>query len=229
MSHVKIPSKAVADENDILEPLTRLLKGINLQGNPKETEKAGAFASTFTGPPQSVALIEAGATAANKWWSAGLGAIAATAWTSVHVWWGHLDPAGQRTALVAAAIVTAAAVLGIAYLLGSDVRGRGAAAVATIQARTQLAATMIQAAQASYANAPASPAGELVALPAPIQVNYVVKPRDEEQGWCAIALLSDGKNVTRYLVFKDGHNEWVDSADVELIAPVDGRLLLGIR
>jgi len=229
MSHVKIPAKAVADENDILEPLTRLLSGLNLQGKPEETKQAGEFASTFTGPPQSVALIEAGATAANKWWSAGLGAVVVTAWTSVLAWWAHLDSASQRTTLVAAAIVTAAAVLGIAYLLGSDVRGRGAAAVATIRARTQLAATMIQAAQTSYAATPASPAGELVALPAPIDVNYVVKPRDEEQGWCAIALLSDGKNVTRYLVFKDGHSEWVDSADVELIAPADGRLLLGIR
>jgi len=217
MSHVKIPAKAVADDNDVLDPLTKLLRGINLQGDEDETEKAGKVAATFGGPPQSVALIEAGATAANKWWSAGLGAAVVATWSSVVGWWGGADTAVKQMALLAAAIATAAAIIAIGYLLGSDVRARGAAAVATIQARARLAEAMVQASQAVYTKAPSALAEELVAIPAPLLVDWLTQPSSDQQGWHAVALLSDGKSVTKYLVVKYARNEWADSGHVKFV------------
>jgi hypothetical protein len=74
-NEVRIPRKAVSDDTDIREPARNLLEGLNLLGTREETEQAKGFTAAFTGPPQSVALIEAGATAAAKWWSAGLAAL----------------------------------------------------------------------------------------------------------------------------------------------------------
>lgn len=59
---VKIPSRAVSDEEDIVEPTRELLQGLRLLGDSDgDGDGAGAV---FSGPPQSVAVIEAGATAA---------------------------------------------------------------------------------------------------------------------------------------------------------------------
>jgi hypothetical protein len=217
MSHVKIPAKAVADDHDILDPLTKLLRGISLQGDEHETEQAGKVSATFTGPPQSVAVIEAGATAASKWWSAGLGAAVVAAWSSIVGWWGGTDTPVKQMALLAAAIATAAAILAIGYLLGSDVRARGAAAVATIQARARLAEAMVQASQAAFTKAPSALAEELVALPAPLEVDWLSQPAFDQRGWHAVALLSDGKSVTKYLVVKDARNEWAESTQVKFV------------
>jgi hypothetical protein len=132
-------------------------------------------------------LIEAGATAANKWWSAGLGAVVIAAWSSVIGWWGGQEAPVKQMALLATAIATAAAILPIGYLLGSDVRARGAAAVATIQARAQLAAAMVRASQAAFTQAPSASIGELVALPAPLEVDWLSQPSTDQRGWHAVA------------------------------------------
>jgi hypothetical protein len=71
---VQIPSKAVSEETDVSEPVTVPLQDLNLLGKSSEIAEAGGFTAAFTGPAQSVALIEAGATAAAKWWAGGLGA-----------------------------------------------------------------------------------------------------------------------------------------------------------
>jgi hypothetical protein len=65
-NEVQIPSKAVSDDKDIREPARNLLEDLNLLGTPEETKEAGEFAAIYKGPPQSVAVIEAGATAATK-------------------------------------------------------------------------------------------------------------------------------------------------------------------
>src|SRR4029453_19243141 len=136
---VQVPSAAVTATDDLLAPTRDLLEGLNLLPSKADLKTAEGFASAFKGPPESVSLIEAGATAANKWWAAGLGGGVIAAWTAVRGWWDGTIPATQPVALWVAAIVTAAAVLGIAYLLGSDVRGRAAVATETVRVRAAVA------------------------------------------------------------------------------------------
>lgn len=217
VTQMQIPAKAVKpDGTDIVSPLKELLQGVNLLGDDQETQAAGRASAAITGPPQSVAVIEAGATAASKWWATGLGATVIAAWTAASTWWRGQNPENQRVALWAAAIITAAAVLGIAYLLGSDVRGRGAGAVATIQARAKLADTLVRASQAVFVPTPPVPSEQLIALPAPLAVAYTAKPSAEESGWYAVALMSNGTE-TKYLIAKDSDHEWVDKAQVRLM------------
>jgi hypothetical protein len=218
MSDVQIPAKAVsATGEDILDPTAALLRGVNLLGTQAENEQADSFGATFKGPPASVALIEAGATAASKWWATGLAAGVALAWGRVAVWWNGQNGDTQRAVLWAAAIVTAAAVLGIAYLLGSDVRGRSAAAVATIEARARIAEAMVRTAQASAAlpTATATSSTQLVTLPESLAVSHSAMPGANENGWRAIAVLTDGKDIIKYLVIKGATHEWVDATGID--------------
>lgn len=222
MGDVQIPAKAVsATGQDILDPTAALLRGMNLLGTEEDNKQADSFGATFKGPPASVALIEAGATAASKWWATGLAAGVAVAWGRVAVWWDGQQADTQRAVLLAAGIVTAAAVLGIAYLLGSDVRGRSIAAVATIEARARIAEAMIQTAQASAAapTATATPSTQLVTLPEAFAVRHTALAGANEAGWRAVAVLTDGKDIIKYLVIKGAAHEWVDAAGIATTSP----------
>ena len=168
---VQIPGKAVSDKAaDVRKPVRELLQDLYLLGTPDDTKKAGDLKAAFEGPPQSVALIEAGATAATKWWAAGLGAIVIATWIKVAAWWGNQDPDLKRSVIFGAAFVTGTAVLAISYLLASDIRGRAAAAVATVQARSHVAVEMIQAAQEVYEKPPAASEVQLIPLPTGLKV-----------------------------------------------------------
>jgi hypothetical protein len=215
---VQIPATAVsAAGDDILAPTTELLRGISLLGSDQDNKKADGFGAAFSGPPASVALIEAGATAASKWWAAGLAGGVAVAWGRVVVWWNsqNAHPDTQQAALLAAGIVTAAAALGIAYLMGSDVRGRAAAAVATIEARAKIAEAMVQSAQTSAGTTNAPPTIQLLTLPEVFVVRHTAKASANEAGWRAIAVLTDGNEITKYLVTKGAAHEWVDAAGID--------------
>jgi hypothetical protein len=66
---VQFPEQAfntTATGNDILPPLETLEQGLYILPTDNDASKAGV-AATFQGPPQSVAIIEAGATALSKW------------------------------------------------------------------------------------------------------------------------------------------------------------------
>ncbi len=225
---VKIPANAVlATGDDVLQPVSDLLQSLDLKGSDDETKDAGKPSAIMGGPAQSVALIEAGATAVSKWWATGLGATVIAAWSTIFGWWGKQGDPIKEVALWAAAIITAAAVLGIAYLLGSDVRGRSAASIATIQARSRVANSFVQASQAAFKPSPPAPSAEIVALPAPLQVINSEKVGDDERDWCAIALSSNGDNITKYLLVKKGMHEWVDAPKVLLssAAPMQVQVL----
>ena len=133
---------------------------------------------------------------------------------------GGQDPTIKQVALWVAGIITAAAILGIAYLLGSDIRGRSRASVATIQARVQVANAFVQASQAAFKPSPAAPSAEIVALPAPLEVINGQSGSGDEIGWHAVALSSNADNITKYLLAKGDKHEWVDAAKVRLI-PVE--------
>jgi hypothetical protein len=177
-----------------------VLTGLQLLPDNSDYKKVEGFSSAFRSPPASIALIEAGATAASKWWAAGLGGGVLAAWAAVRGWWGGASPGNQHVALWVAAIVTAAAVLGIAYLLGSDVRGRAAVATETVRARAAVATAYVRE---------RSPA-ELRIVPLPgLPVKHTQKSGPDEKGWKAVALATDTRDTTRYLVVKDIRSEWV--------------------
>src|ERR1700744_5615636 len=111
---VQLPGDAVdGDGDDVLAPARALREGLSLLGSLEDTNSADGGASILFGPPQSVALIESGITAATKWWSTGLGAAVAAAWAAVGIWWPKQDHGVQIATLGAAAVVTAALVLAI--------------------------------------------------------------------------------------------------------------------
>ena len=204
---VQIPGNAVSADQDIGEPVKELLQDLNLLGTPDETAAAGNFGAVFTGPPQSVAVIESGLTAGAKWWAAGGGAAVAATWASVLAWWNTQEVPIRCTVAGGALLVTAALVIGIAYLLSSDVRGRAAATVATIEARAKLAQKMVDASQRAYGLVPASGAsgnGHLGIVPLfpGIAVRNHDQPAANEGGWRAVAVerQTDGSHL--YLVVK---------------------------
>jgi len=131
--------------DDLSQPVTQLLRDLSMLGTPTEIESANGVKAAFTGPPQSVAIIEAGATALGKWWTAALasGASLTAIIAAIQgIWGGEHDPV--RVAFVAgAAVVVAALAIAIGIIVSSDVRGRAAGAAAQIQARANIATTFL--------------------------------------------------------------------------------------
>jgi hypothetical protein len=218
----RIPSQAVDAGTDLTKPTQEVLQGLSLLPTKEELEKAGEPGALWGGPPQSVAVIEGGATALSKWWASSLGAGVALVWTSVTTWWKAEDDATQRVVLLSASIGTAAAILAIGYILGSDVRGRSAASVATIEARAKVADSMIRMAEATYKSPPPSPTAEVLPLPKPLQVRNTAKAGDAEKNWQAVALRTNGEDILEYLLVKADEHEWVKAEKTILVAPPGG-------
>lgn len=201
-----------ADGADIGEPTELLLQKLRLLGTADEVEASGKVSAAFGGPPQSVAVIEAGATSLSKWWAAGLGAAALAAWPAINRFWND-EPDQQGVLLIGVSIVVAALVLAIGYIVGSDVRGRSAAAVATIEARASIAEAIADLAQEAHVPATAAPTpgtSLVVALPA-LRVRNTSKDSQAEGGWHAILFERSG-DKERYQLVKGADHEWV-SAD----------------
>jgi hypothetical protein len=66
---VQIPSGAVSEDEDVRVPVRAQLEDLQLLGGENDDSKG--LDALFKGPPDSIALIEAGITAATKWWAAG--------------------------------------------------------------------------------------------------------------------------------------------------------------
>jgi hypothetical protein len=199
---VKIPSQAVApDGADLCPPVRGLLEGLDLLGTSTESRQADGFVAAFTGPPQSVALIEAGATAATKWWAAGLGATMVGIWGSVAAWYEDQPEPVQVALLGGAALVTAALVLAIGYLIASDVRGRAAASVSVIQARAKVATSMVDAARDLYT--PAEPAPpQIIPLPSGLAARNLDEKGDAGKGWLVVAMQPYDDGSIKYFLVK---------------------------
>jgi hypothetical protein len=209
----QLPSKAVApDGKDLVGPAADLLRGLSLL--PKEGESAGIGAA-FKGTPDSVSVIEAGATALSKMWAAGLGASILGIWSSVGVWWGKQGEDAQVGVLWAAAIATAALALGLAYIVGSDVRGRAAATVATLQARAAIADTFIRQAASLYKPEDMKAAAQIIPISPPLAMKWSRRKASDEKGWIASAMRFQGDD-TEYWLSKGATQSWVAATDVEL-------------
>jgi hypothetical protein len=208
---VKLPADAVAKQGgDIAEPSKAILQQLQLLGTPAQLKKSRGFVHAFGSPPESVAVIEAGATALSKWWAAGLGAAVLGAWPAVARFWGDESDATQRVLVIGVSIGIAAAVLAIGYIVGSDVRGRSAAAVATIEARAKIADTITRLAKDLYEQPAPEQDEQFVALPGALSVRYRDMSGDvNEHGWKAIAMTRAGDKL-RYLIVKDAAQHWVE-------------------
>lgn len=215
---VQIPGGAVdsgSSGNDLLEPTTLLLQKLGLLSDPTSSSKV----TLSGGTPRELQLIEAGVTSVTKWWTAGGAATVAVIWGSVSGWWATQDSPVRSTALDAAAIVTAALILAVGYLLATDLRSRGTAACARISARAVVADRMIKAAEAASqphaqppaANSPASvsasaqPAGQIIPLPKPLEVANL--DGTDEPGWMAVAMMQGASGDIKYVVVKEDRQQ----------------------
>jgi hypothetical protein len=214
---VQIPGKAVSADDDVRQPVRDLLEDLHLLGNRADTAKASSFTAVFTGPPDSVALIEAGATALGKWWAAGLSATVVAVWARVFTWWGGQPEGTRQAALIGAAVVTAAIALAIGYLLASDVRGRAAASVATIEARALVATTMIEAAQHAYRPDASISTAQVVPLPAGIRANNLAQPAGNEADWLAVAMERHVDGTLKYVLVKGTASAVVSAPHLEFV------------
>lgn len=217
----KVPRNAIGDGGDLTQPTQELLRGLLLlpkKGANGETEKAKLLTT-----PDSVAVIESGATAVAKWWTAGIAGGASAAALTVRNAWDRLgegDSWNQPFALLAVGIILAAAAGGIAYLLGSDVRGRASASTATIQARQAVAIAMISGATAVHQSsapdpgAPADAVHPIVPLPG-VAASNITQDSANEAGWVALAFRTDDKGESEVLLAKGRNLEWVASTSVD--------------
>ncbi|MCW2774491.1 MAG: hypothetical protein JWN91_2817 [Nocardioides sp.] len=237
-----LPSRAVSAEVDLVAPTRILLEELNLLPDKDQLEKASDFGSAFSGPPSSVSIIEAGGTALSKWWAAGIGVSAVGLWGSIGAWWARQSGDIQTGVLWAAAVATGALVLGLAYILGSDVRGRSAAMVATIDARARIAEAVLREAGDLYTpdSVSASPAnaedtshpkqGAMLALPAMLSAEWSDESSGrphggpDEKGWIATVARFNADNSIDFLLSKDRRHRWVSSENIRFAAggQVDG-------
>lgn len=137
------------DEKDLGLALSQLLADLAIKGKPDDEQKTDGVTAAFTGTPVSVAIIEAGATAASKWWAttlAGLGGAAAL-WAKLSDFWKDAG-AAQGVMVIGASIVIAACVLGVAAIMYGDVRARGEGAAAQYHARAEVAVAFLAGAAA---------------------------------------------------------------------------------
>lgn len=224
MTIVQIPQNAMAsgsDGKDIGQPVKQMLIELSLLPTVDDLAASERFRTVFTGPASSVSVLEAGATALSKWWAVGLGASAVGLWASVRIFWTSLPQASQEVMMWSVAITSAAAVLALAFILGSDVRGRASAMVATIEARRQIATSMIGSAERAYDPGCGAQVTHSFPLPTPMPAKQLLG-RDSG-GWLAIALEVGGPK-TRYLLVRGNEHLWVDDDNVEL---ADGRTAVG--
>jgi len=213
-SVVQIPSKAVSDKTDVREPTRTLLEDLNLLGTKEDTKAASKITAAFTGPPESVALIEAGATAAAKWWAAGLGALLIPLWASVAGWFPDQDTSVKVVVLGGAAVVTAALIGSIGYLIASDVRGRAAASVSIIEARATVATEILEAARALYTPAADGPAAEIIPLPSGVTAKYLPAEGGDEAGWQVIAMEHQSDGSVKYIVVKKSQEKKASASEL---------------
>lgn len=209
----KFPAKSVAaDGADLGLPTANLLRSLGML--PTEGEVAGPSAA-IRGTPDSVVVIEAGATTLSKFWASGGGAVILAGWAAVRIWWSHVDTGVQGTVIWAAAIGTAAIAVGIAYIVGSDVRGRAAATVATLEARGRVAQAMIRESARLYMPEPAAATTAQLVPVLPVQVvEWTARYGPDEQGWMASAMRVTGDEV-EYRLAKGIENAWVPATEIK--------------
>ncbi len=129
MADTQLPGSFVAaDAADVGGPAAELLQLWQLLPDTS-ADRVGVLSGT----PDSVAVIKTGMSAAAKWWStAGVGAATVTALLAQFK---ALPDTLQRSVGIGLPIFTSAVVLGVAYIVANDVRGRADATQQQLQSR----------------------------------------------------------------------------------------------
>jgi hypothetical protein len=198
---------------DIATSAVTLLYDLNLLPTETDLNTAGVGAAAFKSPPTSVALIEAGGTALTKWWAAGGSALILVVWGAVRQFWSSGNSKDVHQQLIwGAAIVSVALVVGIAYLLSTDIQGRASAMAQTISARREIGAAFINAASKQASETSASQTAQIL----PIQGRTATNLDGEDSpGWHVIAMQpSTDASKVKYLLVKGDTTSWVASASV---------------
>jgi hypothetical protein len=207
-----VPAKAVdVDGADLGKPTVEYLRALGLL--PLKGETADGWRAVLGGTPDSVSVIEAGATSLSKWWAAGLGTALAAGWGSARVWFPSQESGIQETVIWAAAVASAAVAVGIAYIVGSDVRGRSAASVAMLNARSAVAGAMLREAVGVYKPAPPEPAGQVFPVSPHLELEWTKRDKDDEPGWIATAMRITGDKV-EYWLAKERVHGWAPADEV---------------
>ncbi len=199
-----------AGNGDLVAPTVQLLNSLNLLPSHDDLKEAGDLGAVFSGPPQSVALIEAGATALSKWWAIGGAAAVGGVWLGVKSMWNSL-PELRSTMLYAGAALSVGLILGVAYLLASDVRGRAAVMTETVIARQHVAREMVVAAAGRPAGTAAPAEPPFVAIPGFREVTNLSSANNP--GWRLLAVRQrDGQ--PEYLAVNGTSTQWVSAANI---------------
>lgn len=185
-----------------------------------KSEAQNALSAAFGGPPQSLALIEAGATALSKWWAAGAGASILGVWGGVAGFYAGQPDETQRVILWGAVISTAVLVLAITHLLTTDLRGRVAVQMATIKARTEAAQTIIET--FTVPPEPGGDSADVCPLPMPHSVRNISVEGKDEEDWSLLAMrLAKEMDDVKFLVARGDTKAWVPSRQI-IFEPANG-------
>lgn len=221
----RLPGNAIDPEGaDVVAPTVAVLEELYLLPTQADLDAAGGPLAVLGGQSQSVAVIESTAMAISKWWAALLGMTVPAGWVAVAKFWDEIaaKDAGpiqmatsQRTFMLAVAIASAAAILSIGYIVGTDIRARASASAATIAARQGVAQTVMQLARGRDSE---EQAALTITEIQPRAVKYLTKGGEDESGWVAIALQSklDGSE-RKFLVVKGSEDAWAGTAELQFI------------
>jgi hypothetical protein len=129
-------------------------------------------------------------------------------------WWPDQGTSVKVVVLGGAAVVTAALIGAIGYLIASDVRGRAAAAVSLIEARATVATNMLDAARALFAPTSEGSAAEIVPLPGGLKAKYLPAEGDEERGWQVVAMERQSDGSVKYIVVKGSEENKASASEL---------------
>jgi hypothetical protein len=235
---VRLPEQALdTTGTDILPPLKELQQGLGVLPADADRAKSGAGA-TFVGPPDSVAIIEAGATAFSKWWSAAIAALGGTAViTSLATKFWSGQPAGVRVGLtIGVAAIIVAATIAISVMVAADVRGRAQGTVALYAARASIANQFLRQSLQASRPVPPAPDPQNPAIPAPAPENEALtkivpiylaasgararvlhKPSNQSAYLTGLRQLGDGKAQVLLVREVDGQTDWCAPEDITVL------------
>lgn len=212
MTDGTIPGRAVTpDAASVTDASAGLLRGLSLlpaKGADGKVETATVFQT-----PDSVAVIQSGMTTAAKAWTALIAGGTTTLTAALGVFWEKtLGPANQPFAVVALGFAVGMASLGIAYIIGSDVRGRASGSTATIQARSAVAQAMLTEAARVYVPETAATAQHSYFTVARVDGVTCLRGQDSS-GWTVVAgrQLED---AVEYLLVKGSASGWYGADEV---------------
>jgi hypothetical protein len=141
------PQKVVGastTDSDLAVPLVQLLVDLGIKGTDQDEISAAKAGAALSGSPSSVAIIEAGATAASKGWTSAIAALGGgtAVWAALSNFW-KAQQTAQSSIVIAASVVIAACVLSAGLIMYGDVRARGQGAAAQYQARAAIACAFL--------------------------------------------------------------------------------------